>query len=65
MLWGSRIMNLGSEGVYLDENGGTNPSRYLPGPKTPVKNLEISILGSRGVRTKIDTLGPLQINSGS
>ena len=32
---GSRIEILGSEGVYLDENCGTNPSRYVPGPKTP------------------------------
>ena len=45
------MMNLGSEGMYLDENGGTNPSRYLPGPNTPVKKLKMSILGSRGVRT--------------
>ena len=46
------MMNLGSEGAYLDENGGTNPSRYLPGPKAPVKNNKIVILGSRwfGVR---------------
>ena len=28
------MMNLGSEGVYLDEKCRTNPSRYLPGPKT-------------------------------
>ena len=28
---GSRIKMLGSEGVYLDENCGTNPSRYLLG----------------------------------
>ena len=38
MFWGSRIMNLGSEGVYLDEKCRTNPSRHLPGPKTTVKN---------------------------
>ena len=35
---GSRIMNLGSEGVYLHEKCGTNPSRPLPGPKTTIKN---------------------------
>ena len=35
---GSRIEILGSEGVYLDEKWRTNPSRHLPGPKTPVKN---------------------------
>ena len=35
---GSRIEILGSEGVYLDEKCRTNPSRHLPGPKTPVKN---------------------------
>ena len=33
----SRIEILGSEGVYLDEKCRTNPSRYLPGPKTTVK----------------------------
>ena len=37
MFWGSRVMNLGSH-VSLDENCRTNPSRYLPGPKTPIKN---------------------------
>ena len=37
MCLGSGIMKLGSEGVYLHEKCGTNPSRYLPGPKTPVK----------------------------
>ena len=37
MFGGSRIMTLGSEGVYLGENCRTNPSRYLPGPKKPVK----------------------------
>ena len=36
MFWGSRMMNLGSEGVYLDEKCRTNPSRHLPGPKTPI-----------------------------
>ena len=44
-------MNLGSEGVYLDEKCRTNPSRYLPGPtsNTLVKNLKIPILGFRGL----------------
>ena len=45
------MMNLGSEGVYLDDKCRTNPSRYLPGPKTPVKKykkmliLGFSVLG--------------------
>ena len=34
------MMNLGSEGVYLDEKCRTNPSRYIPGPKTPRKKLK-------------------------
>ena len=41
-------MNLGSEGVYLDEKCRTNPSRYLPGPKTPRKKIKNPILASRG-----------------
>ena len=53
-------MKLGSEGVYLHEKCGTNPSRHLPGPKTPVKNQKIPILGSRGFRAEI-----LYINSRS
>ena len=36
--WGSGIMKLGSEGVYLHEKCGTNPSRHLPGLKTAIKN---------------------------
>ena len=63
------MMDLGSEGVYLDENRGTNPSRHLPGTKTPVQNLKKLILGSRGfgnLRSRhIETLGPLQIKGGS
>ena len=43
-------MNLGSEGVYLDEKWRTNPSRYLPGPKTPVKK---KILGFRGLGFRV------------
>ena len=49
-------MKLGSEGVYLHEKCGTNPSRHLPGPKTPVKKkkkktiLGFRVLGSRGFR---------------
>ena len=48
MCLGSGIMKLGSEGVYLHEKCGRNPSRHLPGPKTPVKNQKIPILGFRG-----------------
>ena len=47
-----RIMNLVSEGVYLDENCGTNPSRHLPGPKTALKNQKDPIFGSRGDRAE-------------
>ena len=56
----SRMMTLGSEGVYLDEKCHTNPSRHLPGPKTvkPRKKLKntdfgvwgFRVLGSRGFR---------------
>ena len=53
-------MKSGSEGVYLHEKCGTNPSRHLPGPKTTIKHLKIPILGSRGFRAKI-----LYINSRS
>ena len=43
------MMNLGSEGVYLDANCGTNPSRHLPGPKKPVKkNADLGGLGVGG-----------------
>ena len=60
------MISLESEGMYLDENCGTNPSRYLPEPKTPAKNHKMSILGSQGVRgLKIETLRPLQIKGGS
>ena len=48
----SRIRILGSEGVYLDENCGTNPSRHLPGPKTALKNQKDPIFGSRGDRAE-------------
>ena len=47
------MMNLGSEGVYLDEKCRTNPSRYLPGPKTPVKNQKIPILEFRGLGFRV------------
>ena len=54
-------MNLVSEGVYLDENCATNPSRHLPGPKTAIQTINKKmILGSRGFRAKI-----LYINSRS
>ena len=44
-------MKLGSEGVYLHEKCGTDPSRHLPGPKKPVNNLKRKnrILGFRGL----------------
>ena len=50
MFWGSRMMNVGSEGVYLDEKCRTNPSRYLPGPKKPVNKLKNADFGVSGVR---------------
>ena len=53
-------MKLGSEGVYLHEKCGTNPSRHLPGSKTIVKNKKRPIWGSRGFRANI-----LYINSRS
>ena len=59
MCLGSGIMKLGSEGVYLHEKCGTNPSRHLPGLKTAI-NKKNPILGSRGVRAEI-----LYINSRS
>ena len=43
------MMTLGSEGVYLDEKCRTNTSRYLPGPKTPVKNQKGTYFGVSGV----------------
>ena len=51
MLWESIIMNLRSQGAYLDENYRTNPSRYLPGPKPPhkkLKNADLGVSGDRG-----------------
>ena len=42
------MMKLGSEGVYLHEKCGTNPSRHLPGLNTAIKNKKNPILGSRG-----------------
>ena len=51
------MMNLGSEGVYLDEKCRTNPSRYLPGPKTPIKNQKMPILGFRGLGFRVYGLG--------
>ena len=47
---GSGIMKLGSEGVYLHEKCGTNPSRHLPGPKTNVenKNADFGVSGVSG-----------------
>ena len=45
MFLGSRIMKLGSEGVYMHEKCGTNPSRHLPGLKTPREKLKKSDFG--------------------
>ena len=42
-------MKLGSEGVYLHEKCGTNPSRHLPGPKIPIKKLKNTDFGVSGV----------------
>ena len=47
MCLGSIIMKLGSEGVYLHDKCGTNASRHLPGPETPVKKLKMRIWGVR------------------
>ena len=47
------MMKLGSEGVYPDEKKcRTNPSRYLPGPKTPVKkkNADFGVSGVRAYK---------------
>ena len=41
------MMNFASVGVYLDEKCCTNPSRYLPGRKPPVKKK--TDLGCEGV----------------
>ena len=47
--WGSGIMKLGSEGVYLHEKCGTNPSRHLPGSKNPhKKNTDLGVSGVSG-----------------
>ena len=52
-------MNVVSEGVYLHEKCGTNPSRHLPGLKTAIKKIikkndfgvsGFRVLGSRGFR---------------
>ena len=52
---GSGIMKLGSEGVYLHEKCGTNPSRHLPGPKTKIKTLKNTDLGVSGVSGEYST----------
>ena len=46
------MMKLGSEGVYLHEKCGTNPSRYLPGLKTPLENKKRRFLGLIGIFIK-------------
>ena len=51
MSWGSRMMSLGSEGVYLNEKGCTNASRHLLGPNPSVKNLknvDVGVSGASG-----------------
>ena len=53
-------MKLGSEGVYLHEKCGTNPSRHVPGLKMAIKNRKDPIFGSRVFRAEI-----LYINSRS
>ena len=53
---GSRIEISGSEGAYLDENCGTNPSRYLLGPKTlvkKIKNVDVGVSGVSGEHFRI------------
>ena len=45
--WGTNALISMKNGVRIHLGPGTNPSRPLPGPKTPVKNLEVSILGFR------------------
>ena len=47
------MIDLGSEGMYLDEKCHTNPSRYLRGLKTPVKIKKIPTLVSRGFRGRV------------
>ena len=55
------MMKLGSEGVYLHEKCGTNPSRYLPGPKNTINIFRKCRFGGLGgARAQI-----LFINSGS
>ena len=58
-------MNLVSEGVYLDENCATNPSRHVPGLKMAMKNRKDPIFGSRGVRAKNYIYIYMYINSRS
>ena len=45
-------MNLVSEGVYLDENCATNPSRHVPGFKTAIKiktkKIDFGVSGGSG-----------------
>ena len=53
-----RIVNLVSEGVYLDENCVTNPSRHIPGLKMAIKNRKKSdfgVLGDSGGKFYIQT----------
>ena len=48
------MMNLGSEGVYLDEKCRTNPSRYLPGP-----------FGVSGVRGRVSGVRVYKLGCGA
>ena len=52
-------MDLGSEGMYLDENCGTNPSIYLLWPKTPVKKKYMIFCSLGGVRGSAAWAQPL------
>ena len=52
------MMKLGSEGVYLHEKCGTDPSRHLPGPTTHVKQIKNADVGVSGFRAKIIQLLP-------
>ena len=42
------MMNLRSEGEYLDEKCHTNPSRYLPGRKITVEKIKKCRFGGLG-----------------
>ena len=55
-------MNMVSEGVNLDENCGTNPSRHLPGLKTAIenqKNKKMALLTVSELFSKKTSLRPI------